>query len=65
MRKICTSLDFLLSMRKIFSPVHTICARLGKICLFPECAIYAQDLHKTVLISPMHNICGRFAQDYI
>ena len=37
-----------------------ICARLY---LFLQCAIYAQDLCEIVLISPMHNICERFAQD--
>ena len=31
--------------------------------LFRQCATYAQDLHKTVLLSPMPNICARFAQD--
>ena len=40
--------------------VAQICARLY---LFPQCAIYAQDLPKIVLISPMRNICTRFAQD--
>ena len=28
-----------------------------------QCAIYVQDLHKIVVISPMRNICARFAQD--
>ena len=28
-----------------------------------SCAIYAQDLCKIVLLSPMHNICARLAQD--
>ena len=36
--------------------MRNICARLY---LFLQCAIYAQDLHKIVLISPMHNICAR------
>ena len=40
--------------------MHKICARLY---LFPQCAIYAQNLHKIVLLSPMHIICARFAQD--
>ena len=40
--------------------MHKICARLY---LFLQCTIYAQDLCKIVLISPMHNICARFAQD--
>ena len=37
-----------------------ICARLY---LFSQCATYAQDLRKIVLIPPMRNICSRFAQD--
>ena len=37
-----------------------ICARLY---FFLQCTIYAQDLCKIVLISPMRNICARFAQD--
>ena len=41
--------------------MHKICAKLY---LFLQCAIYAQDLRKIVLISSMHNICARFAQDY-
>ena len=40
--------------------IRKICTRLY---LFPQCAIYVQDLCKIVLISPMHNICPRFAQD--
>ena len=28
-----------------------------------QCAIYVQDLRKIVVISSMHNICARFAQD--
>ena len=28
-----------------------------------QCAIYAQDWRKIVLLSPMRNICARFAQD--
>ena len=28
-----------------------------------QCAIYAQDLRKIVLLSPMRNICARFVQD--
>ena len=45
-------------MRKIvlISPMCKICARLH---LFPQCAIYAQDLSKIVLLSPMCNICTR------
>ena len=38
--------------------VCKICARLY---LFLQCAIYAQDLCKIVLISSMRNICARFA----
>ena len=49
MRKICTRLYF-----------FPQCARLY---LFPQCAIYAQDMCKIVLLSPVHNICARFAQD--
>ena len=40
--------------------MRKICARLY---LFPQCAIYVQDLHKIVLLSPMCNICARFVQD--
>ena len=40
--------------------MRKICARLY---LSPQCAIYVQDLRKIVLISPMRNICARFAQD--
>ena len=43
-------------LRKILSQ----CARLY---FFPQCTIYAQHMRKIVLISPMHNICARFAQD--
>ena len=47
-----------------FSPnaqyMRKICTRLY---LFSQCAIYAQDLHKIVLVSPIRNICTRFAQD--
>ena len=32
-----------------------------KLYLFPQCAIYAQDLCKIVLIFSMRNICPRFA----
>ena len=39
--------------------MRKICTRLY---LFPQCAIYAQDLRKIVLLSPMGNICARFAQ---
>ena len=54
MRKICARLSPNAQyMRKI-------CARLY---FFPRCAIYAQDLPKIVVISPMRNICTRFAQD--
>ena len=38
-----------------------ICARLY---IFLKCAIYAQDLHKIVLISTMRNICPIFVQDF-
>ena len=44
----CTSFPDAQYMRKI-------CARLY---FFPQCAIYAQDLHKIVVISPMRNICA-------
>ena len=54
-------------MRKIcarFSPnaqyMRKICTRLY---FFLQCTIYAQDLRKIVLLSPMCNICTRFAQD--
>ena len=47
----CTYFPNTQYMRKI-----CICARLY---LFPQCAIYAQDLCKIVLISPMRNICTR------
>ena len=40
---------------------------MGKIStrlyLFLQRAIYAPDLHKIVVVSPMHNICERFVQD--
>ena len=51
------------SMRNIcarFSPnsqyMHKICTRLY---FFLQCAIYAQDLRKIVLLSPMRKICAR------
>ena len=67
-------------LRKIvlLSPMRNICTRFAqdctyfpnaqympKIVLISQCTIYAQDLHKIVLIliSPMRNICARFAQD--
>ena len=31
--------------------------------ILSQCAIYAQDLRKIVLLYPMHNICARFVQD--
>ena len=40
--------------------MRNICARLY---LFFQRAISAKDLRKIVLISPMRNICARFAQD--
>ena len=44
-------------------PMRNICAKFAQdctYCLFPQCAIYAQDLGKIVLlISPMCNICAR------
>ena len=46
MRKICTR----------FSHIAQDCARLY---FFPRCAIYAQDLRKIVLLSPMRKICTR------
>ena len=36
--------------------MRNICARLY---LFPQCTIYAKDLCKIVLISPMRNICAK------
>ena len=54
MRKICARFSHNAQyMRKI-------CARLY---FFLQCAIYAQDLRKIVLLSPMRNISPRFAQD--
>ena len=41
--------------------MRKICARLY---LFLQCSIYNQYLCKIVLISPMCNMCTRFAQDY-
>ena len=50
--------------------MHKICAKLY---LFPQCTIYAQGctyflnaqyMRKIVLISPMRNICTRFAHDH-
>ena len=59
-----------------YCPMRNICARLylfsnaqymRKICarlyFFPQCTIYAQDLRKIILFSPMRNICTRFVQD--
>ena len=40
-------------MRNIW---RKVCARLY---LFPQCAIYEQDLHNIVLTYPMRNICAR------
>ena len=64
MRKICARFSPNTQyMRKIvlLSPnMHKICTRLY---FFLQCTIYAQDLCKTVVISPMRNICARFAQD--
>ena len=40
--------------------MHKICARLY---FFLQCAIYAQDSRKIVLISSMRNICAKFVQD--
>ena len=50
-------------MRKILSPMcNTVYAQdLCKIVLFSQCAIYAQDLRKIVLLSPICNIL--YAQD--
>ena len=42
--------------------MRNICAKLY---FFLQCAIYAQGLHKIVLLSPLHNICTRFAQDVL
>ena len=53
MHKICPRLY-------LFSPMHKIC---GRLYFFPQCAIYVQDLHKILHISPMRNICARFVQD--
>ena len=41
--------------------MRKICTRLY---FFPQCAIYAQDLDKIIIISPMRNICARFARDF-
>ena len=32
--------------------------------ILTQCAIYVQDLHNIVRLSPMRNICARFVQDY-
>ena len=53
MRKICARLYFFLPMCKIWA----------RFFFFAQCAKYMQDLHKIVILSPMHNICTRFAQD--
>ena len=50
----CTSFPNAQYMRKI-------CARLY---FFLQCAMYALDLCKIVLLSSMRNICAKFAQDY-
>ena len=70
MRKICARL-YLFPQCAIYAQdctsscnvqyMRKICARLY---VFPhEWAIYAQDLRKIVLFSPMRNICARFVQD--
>ena len=55
------------SMRNIcarFSPNARYMSKIrARLYFFPQCAIYAQDLRKIVLISPMRSICARFAQD--
>ena len=60
----CVSAQYIRKICARFSPnaqyLRNICARLY---LFPQYAIYVQDLCKIVLISPMRNICTRFAQD--
>ena len=40
--------------------MHKISIRLS---LYPQCAIYAQDFHENVLLSPIPDICIRFPQD--
>ena len=67
MRKLrigCVNTQYMHKICSRFSPnaqyMRKICARLY---FFPQCAIYAQDLRKIVVISPMRNICARFAQD--
>ena len=62
----------------LISPIRKICARLNlfpqctRLYLFVQCPIYAQDwrkivlissMRKIVLLSPMRNICARFAQN--
>ena len=55
------------SMRNIcarFSPYARYMRKIrARLYFFPQCAIYAQDLRKIALLSPMRNICARFAQD--
>ena len=75
MRKICARFSHNAQyMRKIcarFSHnaqyMRKICARFShnaQVCtFFLQCAIYAQDLCKIVVISSMCNICARFVQD--
>ena len=46
-----------------FSNVQYMCKIFARLYLLPQCAIYAQDLCKIVLLSLMCNICTRFAQD--
>ena len=46
-----------------FSNVQYMLKICTKLYFFLQCAIYAQDLHKIVLLSPTCNICARVAQD--
>ena len=56
MCKICTRLY-------LFSNAQYMCKICARLYLFLQCAIYAKDLRKIVVISSMRNICARFAQD--
>ena len=56
MHKICERLYFFLQCAINVQDLREI------VLLFQMC-IYAQDLRKIVLLSPIGNICARFAQD--
>ena len=64
MRNICTRFAQDCAYFLNVQYMRKICARLY---FFLQCKIYAQNLHKIVVISPMcniwANICARFAQD--